>query len=64
MSSTLIVIPNKNHQTESGSILLPSSDRDGRTTENNWNNYKRKSPTKLGTGKISSGFTNSFGCFS
>ncbi|MFP4133458.1 MAG: hypothetical protein ACLFTJ_04825, partial [Halothece sp.] len=44
-----------NHQAESGSILLPSSDRDGlpssdrdglpssdrdgRITENNWNNY-------------------------
>ena len=37
-----IVIPNKNHQDDSGSILLPSSDRDSRTTENNWNNYSIK----------------------
>ena len=39
--NTCIVIPNKNHQVKrSGSILLPASDRDGRTTEINWNDYK------------------------
>ena len=50
---SVIVIPNKNHQVDrSGSILLPISDQDGRTTEINWNDYSLTSFMRLPTSEI------------